>query len=92
MMTAIQLVALVPFGGRTSLMLALATVVSRGVEADRRGARRSAVRPQAAAVAALVAPIAVAAALAAWFGGALAPLIERFSADRGSAAGARPRF
>ena len=84
-MTTIQLVALVPFGGRTSLTLAIVVVCLAALRpiGEALGGRRFDLRT--AIVAALVAPLAVAAAAAAWLGGALAPLIERFSADRGSA-------
>lgn len=84
-MIAVQLAALVAFGGRTSLILALATVFLATIRplGEALGGRRFDLR--AAAAAALVAPFAVAAAFAAWFGGALTPLIERFTADRGSA-------
>jgi len=84
-LTTIQLVALVPFGGRTSLTLAVVVVCLAALKpiGEAVGGRRFDLR--AAIAAALVVPLAAAAAAAAWFGGALAPLIERFSADRGSA-------
>jgi hypothetical protein len=82
---AIQLVALIAFGGRTSLALAAIVVVFTGLHAlaELVGGRRFDLR--AALAAAVIAPLAAAAMAAAWFGGALAPLIERFTADRGSA-------
>jgi hypothetical protein len=84
-LTTIQLVALVPFGGRTSLILAVVVVCLAALKpvGEAVGGRRFDLR--AAVAAALVIPLAASAAAAAWFGGALAPLIERFSADRGSA-------
>ena len=84
-LTTIQLVALVAFGGRTSLTLALGVVCLASLKSvgETLGGRRFDLR--SAIAAALVAPLAAAAAAAAWFGGALAPLIERFTADRGSA-------
>jgi hypothetical protein len=84
-LTTIQLVALVAFGGRTSLTLAIVVVGLAALKpiGEALGGRRFDLR--AAIAAALAAPFAAAVAAAAWFGGALAPLIERFSADRGSA-------
>jgi hypothetical protein len=84
-LTTIQLVALVPFGGRTSLTLAIVVVFLAALKpiGETAGGRRFDLR--AAIAAAFVIPLAAAAAAAAWFGGALTPLIERFSADRGSA-------
>ena len=83
-LTAVQLVALVPFGGRTSLTLALIVVVLAALKplGEALGGRRFDLR--AAIAAAFAAPLVVAGAVAAWFGGALAPLLDRFSADRGS--------
>jgi len=83
-LTTIQLVALVPFGGRTSLTLAIVVVCLAALKpiGEALGGRRFDLR--AAIAATLVAPLAASAAAAAWFGGALAPLVERFSADRGS--------
>ena len=84
-LTTIQLVALVPFGGRTSLILAVVVVCLAALKpvGEAVGGRRFDLR--AAVAAAVVIPLAASTAAAAWFGGALAPLIERFSADRGSA-------
>jgi hypothetical protein len=84
-LTTIQLIALVPFGGRTSLTLAIVVVCLAALKpiGETLGGRRFDLR--AAIVAALVIPLAASAAIAAWFGGALAPLIQRFSDDRGSA-------
>ena len=84
-LTTIQLVALVSFGGRTSLTLAIGVVFVAALKpiGEILGGRRFDLR--AAIAAALVVPLAASAAAAAWFGGALKPLIERFSADRGSA-------
>ncbi|THD44192.1 MAG: hypothetical protein E7774_11205 [Bradyrhizobium sp.] len=81
---ATQLIALIAFGGRTSLALALAVglVALLRTLGEFFGGRRFDLREALAA--ALVAPLAVAAAAAAWFGGALAPLLGRFAADRGS--------
>jgi len=83
-MIAVQLVALVPFGGRTSLTLAVVVVFLAALKplGETFGGRRFDIR--AAIAAALLAPLAAAAAAAAWFGGAFAPLIDRFAADRGS--------
>ena len=84
-MTATQLIALVAFGGRTSLILALVVVFVAALKpfGEALGGRRFDLG--GALAAALVAPLVVAAATAAWLGGALAPLLERFAADRGSA-------
>jgi hypothetical protein len=81
----IQLVALIAFGGRTSLGLAMVVVAFAALRAlgELVGGRRFDLR--AALAAALIAPLVIAAMAAAWSGGALAPLIERFVADRGSA-------
>jgi hypothetical protein len=81
----IQLVALIAFGGRTSLALAMLVAAFAALRAlgELFGGRRFDLR--AALAAALIAPLAVVAMVAAWSGGALAPLIERFVADRGSA-------
>ena len=83
-MVAVQLVALIPFGGRTSLTLAAVVVFLAALKpiGEAFGGRRFDLR--GAIAAALLAPLGVAAAAAAWFGGALSPLIERFAADRGS--------
>jgi len=84
-LTTIQHVALVAFGGRTSLTLAIVVVCLAALKpiGEALGGRRFDLRWAIAAV--LAAPLAASTAAAAWFGGALAPLIERFSADRGSA-------
>ena len=83
-LATIQLVALVPFGGRTSLTLAIVVVCLAALRpiGEALGGRRFDLR--AAIAAALIVPLATSAAAAAWIGGALAPLVERFSADRGS--------
>ena len=85
MLLAIQLVALVAFGGRTSLALASVVVAFGALRAlgELAGGRRFDLR--AALAAAVIAPLTIAAFAAAWLGGALAPLLERFTADRGSA-------
>jgi hypothetical protein len=82
---AIQLVALVAFGGRTSLALAGVFVAFAALRTvgELAGGRRFDLR--AALAATLVAPFGLVAVATAWSGGALAPLIGRFTADRGSA-------
>jgi hypothetical protein len=84
-LTTIQLVALVPFGGRTSLTLAIVVVFLAALRpiGETVGGRRFDLR--AAIAAAVLFPVAAFTAIAAWMGGALTPLVERFSADRGSA-------
>jgi hypothetical protein len=82
---AIQVVALVPFGGRTSLVLTLGVIalgLLRGLADLMRGARFD---MRWALAGALALPAAAAALAALWLGGGLDPLIERFTDDRGSA-------
>ncbi len=80
-----QVVALIAFGGRTSLVLTIG-VIALGVLrpiADLIRGRRFDMR--FALASAFVAPAIGGALAAAWLGGALDPLIERFVHDRGSA-------
>ena len=69
-MTTIQLVALVPFGGRTSLTLAVVFVCLAALKpSEAVGGRGFELRT--AIVAAIAAPLAACAAAAAWSGGSL---------------------
>ncbi len=80
-----QLVALVPFGGRTSLVLTIGLIALgslRGIAEILRGRRFD---MRVALIAMLVLPLIAVVLAAAWQGGVLDPLIDRFTDDKGSA-------
>lgn len=81
----VQLVALVPFGGRTSIVLTLATMGLGSLRAIADLLRGKRFDMRIGAALALGMPIAVGATVAIFGAGYLDQLIERFTDDKGSA-------